>query len=134
MGHKTPLLHSTSLWNRISMNLIVIFMSHEFVIILLCSFQWKNCDEVYGLKDHLYHHLQTVHMQQNTRLYRCQWKGCNDWVSSEDNGKVWVNYDIRKMFSYLYSMQQSCRGYNLLSGHQPNESFWHSFLRLHYGN
>ncbi|KAL5008475.1 hypothetical protein ScPMuIL_014056 [Solemya velum] len=50
------------------------------------SCQYKNCKLVFGYDSHLLHHIMTDHILVNCRTYRCQWKGCNQWISS-DQGK-----------------------------------------------
>ncbi|XP_041352444.1 uncharacterized protein LOC121370955 [Gigantopelta aegis] len=47
-----------------------------------------GCKYVFGLRDHLLHHIITDHTLPNTKMMRCPWKDCPRWISTENNTKV----------------------------------------------
>ncbi|XP_046578949.1 zinc finger protein 106-like isoform X2 [Haliotis rubra] len=41
------------------------------------------CQYVFGVREHLLHHLLTDHVLPNNKLARCMWKDCTDWLTQQ---------------------------------------------------
>ncbi|XP_071078854.1 uncharacterized protein [Haliotis cracherodii] len=59
-----------------------------------------SCQYVFGVREHLLHHLLTDHVLPNNKLARCMWKDCTDWLTQQkDDGSV--EFHMRKHLDSL---------------------------------
>uniref|UniRef100_A0A3B4B8Z3 C2H2-type domain-containing protein n=1 Tax=Periophthalmus magnuspinnatus TaxID=409849 RepID=A0A3B4B8Z3_9GOBI len=49
--------------------------------------RWHGCSMVFGVLDHLEHHLCNNHTSQNLQMLRCRWKNCEEFFSGRISSK-----------------------------------------------
>lgn len=62
----------------------------------LCQFE--GCSYVFGVKHHLLYHLMSDHVTPNTKMFRCLWKGCKDWLSTKEGPEEAENHMTSHVF------------------------------------
>ncbi|XP_056150242.1 zinc finger protein 106 isoform X2 [Lampris incognitus] len=48
---------------------------------------WHGCTLVFGMMEHLLHHLVGDHTNLNLQTVRCRWRGCSDYFATQDSVK-----------------------------------------------
>ncbi|XP_050404539.1 zinc finger protein 106 isoform X1 [Patella vulgata] len=61
----------------------VIHINHQQVWPCQCD----NCTHIFGVKDHLLHHVLTDHLTPNSFMTKCTWRGCKQWFSTQRESK-----------------------------------------------
>ncbi|XP_052103604.1 zinc finger protein 106-like [Mytilus californianus] len=46
--------------------------------------QFEGCCHVFGIKPHLLSHVMSDHVTPDTKMFRCLWRGCKDWLSTKE--------------------------------------------------
>ncbi|XP_055011915.1 zinc finger protein 106 [Boleophthalmus pectinirostris] len=58
--------------------------------------RWHGCSMVFGVLDHLEHHLCHNHASQNLQTLRCRWKNCEEFFSSRISSKKTMLLHMQK--------------------------------------
>ncbi|XP_052106021.1 uncharacterized protein LOC127738724 [Mytilus californianus] len=46
--------------------------------------QFEGCCHIFGIKPHLLSHVMSDHVTPDTKMFRCLWRGCKDWLSTKE--------------------------------------------------
>lgn len=58
--------------------------------------RWHGCSLVFGVLEHLEHHLTHDHSGPNTQMLRCRWKNCEEFLSARHNSRQAIPLHMQK--------------------------------------
>lgn len=58
--------------------------------------RWHGCSMVFGLMEHLEHHLTHDHTSANLQTLRCRWKNCEEFLSARNCSKQGILVHMQK--------------------------------------